>query len=60
VTVTVSGVGAVTVMGLPPAVSTDVRTLPAFGSIAAVNVKTTSADVNGVPSDQLTPFAGGA
>ena len=56
VTVTVSGVGAFTVIGLPPAVSTDVRTLPDFGSIATVSEKTTSADMNGMPSDHVTPF----
>ena len=50
-----SSVGAFTVIGLPPAVSTEARTLPAFGSMAAVSVNTTSAEVNGVPSDHATP-----
>jgi hypothetical protein len=54
--VTVSGVGAFTEMGFPPAVRTAAKTLPAFGSMAAVSENTTSADVNGVPSDQATPF----
>jgi hypothetical protein len=52
--VTVSGSTAVTTGGLPAIRRLDASTLPG-ASVTALNEKTTSADVNGAPSENFTP-----
>src|SRR5215471_4483059 len=55
VTTTVRGSGAVTASGWPFTRKPVASTLSTFGSYSALNVKTTSSDVNGAPSEKVTP-----